>query len=559
MLDRTTTLVWPPDYSAIQRHRIQFTYDLQQQPWLVRPLLERYSLKRAEACIDFINLWGFTYDPRNAGSEKLSKLPFILFKRQEELVEFLIECLLDEENGLVEKCRDMGATWICAAVSVWLWRFWDGASIGWGSRKEQLVDRIGDPDSIFEKIRIIISNLPYELLPAGFNKQTHMTYMRIVNPANGSTITGESGDNIGRGGRKLMYFKDESAHYEHPEKIESALGDNTRVQIDISSVNGLGNVFHRRRKAGVLWYSGKKIAKGKTRVFVMDWRDHPSKDQAWYDQRRQKAEDDGLLHIFAQEVNRNYAAAIEGVVIPSLWIESAIDAHIKLKLDTSGGWVAGLDVADEGGDTNALAQRKGIVLRLVEEWGARDTGQTTIRAVEACSGLGRVELQYDSIGVGAGVKAESNRLTREKLMPKGIKLVPWNAGSSVQHPRAFVVPDDVSSPRNEDFYYNLKAQAWWSLRRRFELTHRAVTDKTFTWDVDDLISIDSKIPLLAKIQEELSQVTFSKNSRMKLLIDKSPQGTNSPNLADAIVMAFFPVIEFESPEAQYGTYGQGAR
>jgi phage terminase large subunit len=26
-------------------------------------------------------------------------------------------------------------------------------------------------------------------------------------------------------------------------------------------------------------------------------------------------------------------------------------------------------------------------------------------------------------------------------------------------------------PLNKDFYTNLKAQAWWELRRRFELTH----------------------------------------------------------------------------------------
>jgi hypothetical protein len=28
---------------------------------------------------------------------------------------------------------------------------------------------------------------------------------------------------------------------------------------------------------------------------------------------------------------------------------------------------------------------------------------------------------------------------------------------------------------------------------------------------------------------------------MKLVIDKAPEGTRSPNLADAVVMAFFPV------------------
>ncbi|MDT9693866.1 hypothetical protein Q5762_37205, partial [Streptomyces sp. P9(2023)] len=76
--------------------------------------------------------------------------------------------------------------------------------------------------------------------PKGLKPKDHLTFMKCINLENGSTITGESGDNIGRGGRKSMYFKDESAHYERPEKIEAALGDNTNVQVDISSVNGLG-------------------------------------------------------------------------------------------------------------------------------------------------------------------------------------------------------------------------------------------------------------------------------------------------------------------------------
>jgi hypothetical protein len=69
----------------------------------------------------------------------------------------------------------------------------------------------------------------------------HKLYVHHTNPA--FSAGGEAGDNIGRGGRTLVYFKDESAHYEHPDLIEAALGDNTNVQIDISSVNGLGNVL----------------------------------------------------------------------------------------------------------------------------------------------------------------------------------------------------------------------------------------------------------------------------------------------------------------------------
>jgi hypothetical protein len=36
---------------------------------------------------------------------------------------------------------------------------------------------------------------------------------------------------------------------------------------------------------------------------------------------------------------------------------------------------------------------------------------------------------------------------------------------------------------------------------------------------------------------------MGKNSRMKLIIDKQPEGTRSPNLADAVVMAYWPVDE----------------
>jgi hypothetical protein len=245
-----------------------------------------------------------------------------------------------------------------------------------------------------------------------------MPFMKIINPRTGATITGEAGDNIGRGGRKLIYFKDESAHYERPEKIEAALADNTNCQIDISSVNGLGNVFHRRREAGSEYHPGQPLARNRVNVFVMDWREHPAKDQRWYDERKAKAESDGLLHVFAQEVDRDYSASVEGVIIPAAWVTSAIDAHEKLGFDDSGAWGAALDVADEGGDLHALAARKGPVLREVEDWGEGDVGKATRRAIGMLTGR-EVDVQYDSVGVGAGVKSEANRLEEEQTDAQG--------------------------------------------------------------------------------------------------------------------------------------------
>ena len=533
----TSKKSWPPDYVSVWAWRQDQFWRLRDSPSLVMGARIYY----ADRPVEFINHWCDTYDPRNAGSDTPARMPFILFPRQADMVRFLHECVRDEEGGLIEKCRDMGATWVCSAFSVWLWLFWAGASVGWGSRKEQLVDKLGDPDSIFEKIRMVIRGLPSFFYPVGWNELDHMSYMRIINPQTGATITGEAGDNIGRGGRKLIYFKDESAHYERPEKIEAALSDNTRVPIDISSVNGLGNVFHRKRESGEEWTPKHKIPKGTTRVFIMDWRDHPMKTKKWYDTRRERSESEGLAHIFAQEVDRNYSAAVDGVIIPALWVKSAIDAHKTLKFDKGGSRFAGLDVADEGGDKNALARRCGVLLELSEAWGEGDTGQTTRRAVTHCEGCGEVSLQYDSIGVGAGVKAEANRLKDEGLLPKGLSFSPWSASASPLDPDEHVEPGDEETPLNRDFYDNLKAQGWWQLRRRFEKTHRAITEG-IKYHQDELISLPSSLPHLRQLEKELSQpVATRRTGSMKLTVLKTPPGTRSPNMADAVMMAYWPI------------------
>lgn len=543
----STTNDWPINYVEVYAWRQQQVRKLRENSELLIGALGYY----AKHPIEFINHWCNTYDPRNAGTSLPTKMPMITFKRQAELVEYLQACLDGVECGLVEKSRDMGATWICCAFSVWLWLFVPGAAIGWGSRKEPLVDKIGDPNSIFEKIRMLINGLPKFFLPVGFNAKIHMSFMRIINPATSSTITGECGDNIGRGGRSLMYFKDESAHYERPEKIEASLSENTRVQIDLSSVNGLGNVFHRRREAGADWTG--KIEPGRTQVFVMDWRDHPAKTQKWYDTRKKKFEDDGLSHIFAQEVDRNYSASVEGVIIPAEWVRAAIDAHLKLDIPQTGPWGSALDVADTGGDTNAQAGREGVILRFVEEWGARDPAVTARHSITNIEELGPVDLQYDCIGVGAGVKGEANNLVDQGVMPKDIRFVPWNAAAAVQNPNGYVIEDDEDSPKNKNFYANLKAQAWWELRNRFYHTWRAINEDV-TYDVDKLISIDSTIPKLRKLEKELSQATISRGASLKLVVDKSPPGTKSPNMADAVVMAFWPIKSVDSTPV-FGTYG----
>lgn len=544
---------WPPkNYTEIYLTRQDRLRKIAGNPDLTLGAKEYYKTRPVE----FIEHWCITFDPRNAQKELPTTLPFVLFERQVQYIHFLESCRRDEENGLAEKCRDMGATWLSCGYSVWLWLFVPGSSTGWGSRKETLVDKLGDPDSIFEKMRMLINALPRFFWPKGFNPDAHMSFMKIINPENAATITGEGGDNIGRGGRKTIYFKDESAHYERPEKIEAALADNTRVQIDISSVNGPATVFSRKRRSGVVWRRGEAHPVGTIRVFIFDWSDHPLKTQEWHDMREAQAEAAGLGHLFAQEVDRDETAAIDGIVIPGAWVKAAINAHRKLGFDDEGTLMSALDVADEGGDLNAYASRKGAILKRLESWGKGDTAFTTGRAIHYMQQDGSSSLQYDSIGVGAGVKGEYNRRVRDaqekfdeaKAKKKDVKpdsilsmaLIGWNAGMSPLFKNRRFVLGDKQSPRNKDLFKNLKAQGWWQLRRRFEKTHEAVVGGK-DYPAEELISLPSDLSKIHELVLELSQPTYSLNGRGQIVINKSPDGAKSPNLADVVMMNYWPV------------------
>ena len=545
---------WPYNYTDLFKKRQNRFIRISADKTLQLGALEYYKDKPVE----FINDWCITYDPRNVSKDLPTVMPFKLFKRQEELVECIVACINGEESLLIEKCRDMGATWVCAGISVWLWEFHDGSAVGWGSRKEQLVDKIGDPDSIFEKIRMMISYLPEWLKPVGFNINKHCSFMKIINPENGAIISGEAGDNIGRGGRKLVYFKDESAHYERPDRIEASLGDNTECQVDISSVHGTGNVFHRRRFSGVIYEPGIDLPRKMVRVFIMDWRDHPAKNQEWYDARRAKAEREGLLHVFNQEIDRDYTSAVEGILIPGKWVKAAIDAHIKLGFKPEGQHRVGFDPYDEGSDSHGLVGIRGSVFTFTKKWSEGDTGQATRKVVRICNEKGIRWIQYDGIGVGAGAKTEANRLKDEKKIPKDMKIVSWKSSFAVQDPNKRIIEvhetdsRDELPPKNKDFYKNLKAQAYWMLRLRFEKTYKAVTQGEI-FPHEELISIPSNIENRASLENELSQPTYSEDSAGRVIVDKTPEGTKSPNLADSAVMAHFKLKTFDMSVGSIGS------
>lgn len=502
-----------PDYTEVFRERVARIDRLRQNPASIPAIKAYYRDHPAQ----FISDFGCTVDPRNVEIGRPAIIPFILFPRQVEWIDWVVDSWRRRRPGVSPKSRESGVSWLTMALSCTLCLFHEGMAIGCGSRKEEYVDKLGAPKSLFWKARKFIELLPAEFR-GGFDQKNDAPYMRIQFRETGSIITGEAGDNIGRGDRASLYFVDEAAFLERPETVDAALSQTTNCRIDVSTANGLGNPFHR-----------KVTEWPEDRVFRFHWRDDPRKDDAWY--AKQIAELDPVT--VAQELDIDFAASVEGVLIPSAWVQAAVDAHVRLGFIPTGAKGGALDVADEGKDANAFCGTHGILVEELAEWSGKgdDIFGTVQRAFSICDDRGYDRFKYDADGLGAGVRGDA-RVVNETRARK-IEVEAFRGSAGVFNPEG----EDVKGRKNQDYFANCKAQAWWRLRTRFQKTYRAVVDGE-PYMPDDLISIPSGLPHRSRLMAELSQPTYSVNTVGKIVVDKAPDGTRSPNLADAVMIRF---------------------
>lgn len=513
-----------PDYTEIFRQRVERLNKIRKNPDCLPALRTYYRDHPA----DFISDWGVTVDPRNVERGLPATIPFILFDRQREWIDWTISRWRGQERGLTEKSRDMGLSWLSVALADTLCLFQEGMMIGFGSRKEEYVDRIGAPKSLFWKARKFIENLPPEFRP-GWDRRTSAPHMRINFPFTGSSISGEAGDGIGRGDRSSLYFVDESAFLERPELVEASLSQTTNCRIDISTPHGMSNPFAEKRHSG------------RVPVFTFHWRDDPRKDDQWY---AKQCEDLDPVTV-AQEIDLNYQASVEGILIPSEWVQAAIGAHKKLGITASGQRIGALDVADEGKDLNSFMITHGIVMEDFETWSGKgsDIFKTVEKAFTLCDMNDLHGFKYDADGLGAGVQGDARVVneTRKEAGSNERTVIQFRGSWGVRNPES----EDIKGRSNLDMFQNRKAQDGWALRVRFQKTYRAVVEG-MEYPVDELVSISDTMDASKRQQltNELCQPTYSFNKAGKMQIDKAPDGARSPNIYDSAMIAF------SQPEAE---------
>ncbi|EOX8377257.1 TerL protein [Salmonella enterica] len=515
-----------PDYQMVFEWRMERLQRIRQHPEMLPALKQFYRTNPAQFIID----WGMTTDPRNIDYGLPVTIPFLLFPKQEEWIHWIMERWGKRENGITEKSREMGLSWTAIGMACSLCLFNKEMVIGFGSRKEEYVDSTGDPKALFWKARKFVETLPVEFR-GSWNEKKHAPYMRVEFPETGAVIKGEAGDNIGRGDRTTLYLVDEAAFLQRPLLIDAALSQTTRCRIDLSSVNGMANPFAQKRHGG------------KIPVFTFHWRSDPRKDDEWYRRECEKIDNPVVV---AQELDLNYSASAEGVLIPSDWVQAAVDAHIRLGIQPTGKRLGAMDVADEGRDKNAFSTRHGFLLENVREWSGvgSDIYQSVEKVFGFCEQDNLEEFRFDEDGLGAGVRGDAraiNELRKAARRPP-ILATPFRGSGAVFDPDDEAVRGDngQAARLNKDFFANAKAQSWWYLRKLFRNTYRAVVEG-MAYNPDEIISISSTMESKDKLIIELSQPTYSINGVGKIVVDKQPDGTKSPNLADSVMISYAPM------------------
>lgn len=490
---------------------------------------EAEKARCAEDIIHWINTWVWTYDPRLIGARdpetgaRLSPyLRFKLWPKQVEAVHWIRERIERQEEGAWKKSRDAGASYLLMIVALHAWLFEPGFKATFGSRDADLVDTRDDPDSLFEKARIILRRLPEWMMPQGFSWRVHDNSNRIVNPENGGTITGEAGEEMGRGGRSTMFVVDEAAKVKRAEGVEAALSGNTDCVIWVSSANGMGNLFYR-----------KVMNLPAEQVFTLHYNDDPRKTPEWVAKKR------GSMDAvnWAAEYEIDFAASMEGICIPAAWVQASQRLlALEPNLRPANKGVAGVDVG-AGKAKSVVVPKHGPIVSAPSYRQDGDTTETAYWALEVCKETGCGDLNFDAPGVGAGV---ASTLSKAEGYPE-IKSHPVNTGVP---PTERIWPDERTS---QQMFGNLKAELWWLARTAFQKTfwhvqHLLGEEGFVPQPLDELIALPAD-PTLAS---QLSMVRWFRNEAGKIVIETKLQlqkrSVPSPDFADALMLAYLEPV-----------------
>lgn len=277
--DPKTGLIVPKRKEANVQWRIDLLNRAENDEGMQKDLLAAC----AESILFWINAFAITYhqfdvapDGQRIESEHPNQ-PMITWPIQDELFDIFEECLATGQDILLDKARDMGASWCCIDFLHWLMLFRkEPCELLEMSRNEDYVDKPGNMKALFQKHDKINEFLPDWMRPPDcFRGQKNRSHMHWYNPITGSTQDGESTTkHAARGDRRLIGFLDEFGAVQNGAAMRAASRDACLMRI-INSTSVPGSEYNK-------WRSDKTA---NIKVFIMPFWEHPEKGAGRYVQR----------------------------------------------------------------------------------------------------------------------------------------------------------------------------------------------------------------------------------------------------------------------------------
>lgn len=238
--------------------------------YLIRACKQRSNQRAAlEICrrdvLFWINSFVWQYNPNTIGASSEEVGPFLTWGFQDEAVRLILDCIERRKDLLIEKSREMGASWLCLLIMDWMFLFHPWKKFLMISRSEEAVDKPGDSDSLFWKLDFVHEHLP-DWMTKGVKRRR-----RGYRSANGSGITGQaSTGKAGVGGRCTAMFIDEFPQIVEDYEVLHRTSDTTSCRIFNGTHRGPGTAFNELAQRVDI------------RKLVMHWTQHPDKARGRY-------------------------------------------------------------------------------------------------------------------------------------------------------------------------------------------------------------------------------------------------------------------------------------
>jgi len=215
-----------------------------------------------------------------------------LFKLRDYQEEF-IDLVMANKKVCVLKARQMGFSWVNAALALWFALYHEESDILIMSKSEDAAIKQ------LKRIKFMLKHLPKEHQLRVQNDSA--TVLTLDNGTNIYSLT--AGQDSGRGDTAIFALWDEAAISRFSEDIRASLEPAAEKGHFVvqSTPKGIGGTFHE------IWgdeYFTKMIC---------DWRRHPDRDEAWAIRNGWMSEDIHKRRIFNQEYGCSFTGSAENV------------------------------------------------------------------------------------------------------------------------------------------------------------------------------------------------------------------------------------------------------